>query len=335
MPRVSQPAGCTGIPAVPPGRAAQRGEPSAGEAPGQHRQPGSPPVSAGTAPAPPEFAARRASPGTAPTRVPLGWVAGLASPRPCSVPCCVPILAVTTRRAGRCGGGTRRGRTAASVVSRAGGRGAGLGWEPEAHPTLSHSTRPLRWAAEEFSDLHRVRLLLHSLRPLLGPVPAHPQGEETPAIPVPLSLSPCPTLPVPDPHRTPTERLRGGDTHGLPAALHQRGRAGWGRETGTGQGGSLGQAGPLPLRARGARAVGSALTLLLVPFASHRRAAAAKPGRGAQKNSASRSSPRSWCSVSFGQRDGDRDGGVLCGGGRWVFADSPLSPWLLDVLLQT
>lgn len=64
-------------------------------------------------------------------------------------------------------------------------------------------------------------------------------------------------LPVPDLHCTPTERLRGGDAHGLPPALHQRGRAGWGRETGTGQGGSLGQAGPLALRACVARTVGS------------------------------------------------------------------------------
>lgn len=62
------------------------------------------------------------------------------------------------------------------------------------HPALSHPSRSLRWAAEEFSDLQRVRLLLHSLRPFLGPVPAHPQGEGTQMIPVPPSLChfPCP-----------------------------------------------------------------------------------------------------------------------------------------------
>lgn len=40
--------------------------------------------------------------------------------------------------------------------------------------------------------------------------------------------APCPTHPVPDPLCASTERLRGGDPHGLPTALHQRRCAGWG-----------------------------------------------------------------------------------------------------------
>lgn len=36
--------------------------------------------------------------------------------------------------------------------------------------------RSLRWAAEEFPDMYRLWLLLHCLRPLLGPLVAHCKG---------------------------------------------------------------------------------------------------------------------------------------------------------------
>lgn len=64
---------------------------------------------------------------------------------------------------------------------------------------------------------------------------------------------------------------------------------------------------------------GWVLTILL---AACRRAVAAKPGRDAPRNSASRSSPRSWCSVSFVLINGA--GGAAAG---WqLFAGSPLLP---------
>lgn len=55
-------------------------------------------------------------------------------------------------------------------------------------------------------------------------------------------------------------------------------------------------------------------------FVSNRHVVAAKPGRGAQRNSTSRSSPRSWCFVSFGQRDSARG---YWWGGRQFLTGSP------------
>lgn len=46
--------------------------------------------------------------------------------------------------------------------------------------------RSLRWAAKELPDMHRLWLLLHSLRSLLGPLVAHCEGM--------LSCGPTPAL---------------------------------------------------------------------------------------------------------------------------------------------
>lgn len=145
-------------------------------------------------------------------------------------------------------------------------------------------------------------------------------------IPVPLSRAPCPpcpTLPVPDPHCTPTERLRGGDAHGLPPALHQRGRAGWGRETGKGQGGSLGQAGPLALRACVARTVGSVPSpscLCRLPPADMLSLQSQEEVHKKIQHPEVSQDPGA--SYPLGRGMGT---GSVGGGGRWAIAGSPLS----------
>jgi len=75
----------------------------------------------------------------------------------------------------------------------------------------------------------------------------------------------------------------------------------------------------------------SAFTLLLPLCVSHRRVVVAKPGQDAQRNSASRSSPRSWCFVSFRQRDGVRG---CWGWGQAVLHRFPFVAWLLDMAPQ-
>lgn len=70
------------------------------------------------------------------------------------------------------------GKWACAVQAPAAGAGCWLPL-PVADAAHRHSRRPVCGAAEELADLQPLRLLLHCLRPLLGPVSAHRQGDPT------------------------------------------------------------------------------------------------------------------------------------------------------------